>query len=177
MEINDKVEMALRDGKPTIIFDNTRRVDQTILAQPLRNYFIQKVKKPLMKALVVLSRRYPQPTKENTGNIISHSILEIFQEFHERNSARPDMMRGAERVFVDEVEHDRVYYDMFNWILEQVILKILEGKWGLRNNKMLYWKEPDSFLHDTEQLKRKTRDTVISRMIEHREEIKAILRI
>ena len=162
----DSVENQMRDGKTTIsINSDERSISHTILAQPHRSYFMEKVKAPLQKAFEILSLRWPQPNHNNVSSLISNSLLDIFEDFKLWNTTKPKMFAGAERVLVDEVEHDIVYRNLFTWFIEKIILKILEGKWNLRTD--MKWCKEDN----PSGLKK----SFLYKFIAHRKEILTIL--
>lgn len=149
----------------------SRKIRHIILHNPLRWYFIDIVKGPLVKAIVALAHKYPVPTKENADNRIAHTLIDTFDYFHSHNLIWPDMMEAVGRVLIDEVEHDPVYRDFFQILLEKVIEAMLDGKWESRpygKPGARYWKEEPPYGGET---------TIIYKLIEHRDEIKSILGI
>jgi len=122
----------------------SNKIKHIILHNPLRQYFIKQVKEPLLRVIIALAGKYPKPTKANTDTLIAHTLLDIFAEFHKFNKVKPELFHAAERVFVDEIEHDSVYTDLFQVFLEYIIEAILGGKWEARRlNKPAerYWSE------------------------------------
>ena len=138
-------------------------LSQIILTAPLRNYFIKKVKRPLMLALakmggrtlerlergenledlplvkvaVAIDKRIPNITKENTTFINTHTLQEIIDEFFEHDGSdtpRSAMFRTAFRILLFEIEHDTYYRDRFNWFIEKIVEAIFRDEWQERTN-------------------------------------------
>lgn len=109
----------------------------------MRQYVIDKIKAPMVKAVVILGRRYPYPTKENTTHPNTHRLLEIRDEFfkHETGTNRKDFFEALWRVFIDEYEHDAYYRDRIDWIREQ----IMKAEWKPRPlmHPEYMWNEPE----------------------------------
>lgn len=96
-----------------------------------REYFISKVKKPIMKALTILADRYPEPTKENCRKHNSHVLMDIWNEFfeHEDNRGREPLFRALMKLSVAEYEHDAYYSQRIDWFLEKLLEKYQSGEW------------------------------------------------
>jgi len=147
----------------------SRKVRHIILHNPLRRYFIEMVKAPLLKAIISLAEKYPEPTKESTDRVIAHTLLDCFDEFHKHNLTREDLFHAIGKVVIDEVEHDSVYCDLFQIFLEHIIEAILDGKWKPRElNKPAdrYWGEEKPYGGE---------HTIIYKLTKHREEVNDIL--
>ena len=138
--VYDPVLRALRNGEASIDLNkyyNPKEGEQqmplghVVLASPLRQFFIKKVKAPLMKVLIMVADRIPEITKKNTTNVNTHILIDIFEDFfkHERNTDRDKMFRAAFKIFLLEIEHDRYYRDRFNWFIEEIIKSILRHEW------------------------------------------------
>jgi len=127
-------------------------VKNSIINQMLfkhRNYIINKVKAPLMNALVAfgnssflgriklitniarLIKRYPVPTKENTNYKNTHTTLDIIDKFFllHKIKDRDPLFRAGYRLVVDEFEHDGHYGSVRDWWIEEIIKAILAGNW------------------------------------------------
>lgn len=94
-----------------------------MLSGDMREYIIKKVKKPLMKALITLAKRYPEPTR---GNVLHPNTLKLFDIqdkffLYERNPSREELFRALFRIFIDEYEHDPYYHYRFDWFLEEIV--------------------------------------------------------
>lgn len=115
---------------------------RTIMLKDKRQYIIDKVKAPLMKALIILARRYPQPTKENTSHPNTHALIDVFNKFFEMegNADRIDLFMALGKVVVAEHEHDPFYRDRIYVLMELWLEQVLLGKWKPRSLD-----HPDSF--------------------------------
>jgi hypothetical protein len=104
-----------------------------------RQYVIDKIKKPLMKALVILAKRYPYPTKENTLFPNTHVLIDLRDEFlsHCQNPPRKTLFEAIWRVFICEYEHDPYYHFRIDWVID----KIRESKTWKENPRKTwnYW--------------------------------------
>ena len=108
-----------------------------------RNYFIEKVNVPLLKALVLLSKRYPEPTMENATHPNSRWLLRRLEKYLEYE----DLGRIAEavtalvRIIIAKIEHSPNYRDRISWWLEDT-----EG-WKPRSygHPVNGWNEPKPY--------------------------------
>ena len=119
-----------------------RHIRHIILAQPLRNYFIKKVKIPLERAIVLLdapniswwkrilliieiihfAKKYPSPTR---GNVKDHNaliLLDVRDWFleHYGKQGKHAMLRAGITLLVVEYAHDPDYRWMFHLLLEEL---------------------------------------------------------
>jgi len=112
-----------------------------LLTGERRQYVIDKIKKPIMKALTILANRYPEPTKENCMVLNTRKLIDIRDKFfeYEDNPDRDALFRAIWKLFIIEYEHDRYYQYRINWVLEQ----IMECDWYPRRKRVeRCWKEP-----------------------------------
>ena len=116
-----------------------------------RNYFIKKVKAPLVRGVTNLGRgsglvskilllidlwrivssvlEYPFPTKDNTGKRMSHILLDTFEEFEQHNIVKPVFFRAIKRFVVSTVEHDSDEAQRVTWFLKKLIPKYENKEW------------------------------------------------
>ncbi|KKN72892.1 hypothetical protein LCGC14_0405960 [marine sediment metagenome] len=106
-----------------------------------RQYVIDKIKKPLMKAIVTLAMRYPEATKDHTLLPKTHILIDIQNKFfeYENNKGRDALFRAMWRMFIIEYEHDGYYRDRIDWVIEEIV----KSGWGIRPIRfpVKCWKE------------------------------------
>ncbi len=105
-----------------------------VILKDRRQYFIDKVKAPLMKAIVLLAGRYPEPTVDNTDHPNDRAWLRIWDRFlaMENNPGREPLFKAMRKVIVCESHHDYYYRDRMNVILELWLDEVLAGNWKPR---------------------------------------------
>jgi len=84
----------------------------------LRQYIIEKAKKPLRLALVSIAKRWPEPTRENCSAPNTGILFDLWDEFkkHDRSGpARVAMFDAVFKIFICEYEHDHHYRSRFDW--------------------------------------------------------------
>ncbi len=93
-----------------------------VLRGAMRDYIIKKVKKPLMKAIITLANRYPEPTRENCLHPNAQILFDIRDKFFEleNNPGRKALFEAIWRMFIAEYEHDGYYRFRFDWILKEI---------------------------------------------------------
>uniref|UniRef100_A0A6H1ZUF0 Uncharacterized protein n=1 Tax=viral metagenome TaxID=1070528 RepID=A0A6H1ZUF0_9ZZZZ len=86
-----------------------------------RDYYI-KVKKCLIKALITIACRYPEPNRENTVFPNTRKLIDIRDEFRKNlhDSQREHLFEAAFRVLIDEYEHDGFYSFMLDQMYEEM---------------------------------------------------------
>ncbi len=109
----------------------------TYLLRDEREYVISRIKKPIMKALIILSDRIPEPTKENCVHPNSHILLDIWDEFFSRetNSTRKPLFEAIRRIMVSEYETDPYYRERMDWFLKQII----KSDWKIEREPQSFW--------------------------------------
>jgi hypothetical protein len=128
---------------------------------------MEKIKKPMLKAIMILAGRYPEPTRENTIHHNTRILLDIQDKFfkYENNPyiakpksggapflGREDLFRAAFKILIVEYEHDPYYQYRFDWILEE----INKSDWEPRKiRREQCWKEPVIQRHGRYTLKEK----------------------
>ena len=101
-----------------------------------RTYFIEKVQAPMMKALIILGLRYPEPTVDNVSHPNTKVWLRIFSIFltMEDNLGRLPLWQAIKRVFIGKsVEVDPYYRDRLQVIHELWLDEVLSGNWKPRS--------------------------------------------
>jgi len=113
-----------------------------ILMQPMRQYVIDKIKAPMLKAIVALASKYPKPTRENVVKINTLTLLDIRDKFfeYEDNPGRKALFEAIWQIFIVEYEHDIYYRHRIDWVLEE----ITKSDWKPRplGHPDKCWREP-----------------------------------
>lgn len=106
-----------------------------IILKEKRQYFIDKVKAPIIKALIILANRYPEPTKENAVYPNDKVWLRVWDKFFEMedNPGREPLFKAIRKVMICEPHHDTYYADRMNVLLELWLDEVLEGNWKPRS--------------------------------------------
>ena len=179
----DPAVQAMLNGEASIEVTKNRSISHIILGQPLRGYFAKKVKLPLMKALVLISKRYPQATIRNTSDKNTHAFIRVFEKFmeYEDNPEHPEgfakhpefgrepLFKAIFRIVLGE-SHDKYFGDRELALLDFILDEILDGNFvGRAANCPLpaQWKEPEPYGGQY---------STINRLILYREEIKDMIR-
>ena len=87
-----------------------------------RQYVVDKIKKPLLKAITILATRYPEPTREQTLLPNTHRLLDIQDKFFEceQNPNRRALFQAVWRILIVEYEHDPYYRSRFDWVIAEI---------------------------------------------------------
>lgn len=107
-----------------------------------RQHFIDRVKAPLLKAICLLAKKYPEPTKENTCWANTHLLIDIWKKFdkYHHNDQRKELFDAVFRIFIATYEHDSYYAFMFDWLMKE----LKDWKPEQREIDMSdWWKEPN----------------------------------
>ncbi|MAF43116.1 MAG: hypothetical protein CMI54_02955 [Parcubacteria group bacterium] len=165
----DPVEQAMSDGATTIDLAKDRSIAQTILGQPLHQYFSKAVKEPFLRAVIFYSKKYPHPTRKNVGQwaIPFMDALDKLVAFN--RGTREDFFIAVRRIVLGTIAHDGFYRErilaMFEWLIES----LLNGKIYPRGEgtpKSNHWTEPQPY---------GGKHSIISKILIHRNEINKIL--
>lgn len=110
-----------------------------MLMSPTRQYVIEKVKAPMLKAICILAKRYPEPTRENCINPNTQRLLDIRDKFFkcERNLGRDALFRAIWQMFIVEYEHDPYYRQRINRVKRWMD----ESDWDDSEQPQECWKE------------------------------------
>ncbi len=87
-----------------------------------RDYIIKRVNAPLVKAMVLLARRYPEPTHDNVLYPNSHILLNIQESFkyHWYGLRRVELYDALFRVLIVKYEHSPAWRNMLDWFLMMI---------------------------------------------------------
>ncbi|KKM94025.1 hypothetical protein LCGC14_1202430 [marine sediment metagenome] len=127
--------------------------EQLLVYQMLRGAgrpIIIAAKSLIIKYLIYLSKKYPEATHENVNRPNSHRWIEIKDRFleYDVNSGRRALFEAVFRIFIGEYEHDPYYTYRIEWIVEEIVELVLEGKWKPRaigHPMDNLWKEPKPY--------------------------------
>ncbi len=126
-------------------------IRSSMLFGDMRQFIIEKFKKPALKVIILLSGRLPEPTKENTTHPNTHILLDIRDRFFEleNNPGREALFRGAFKILICEYEHDPYYARRLDWMLEEMIKR----GWTPRgqNPGGIWWREFHDYTKDIEK--------------------------
>lgn len=137
MQIRDPVmndfDRAMLRGETSISIDPSERLlAHTVLGQPFREMFIKKVQMPLEKCLLLVTKLIPEITMRNTNFEGTHAIMSVFDKLREYTDVKPGLIKAASKIIIYKIEVDRFYRDLFILFIEEVIKKILAGKFPPR---------------------------------------------
>jgi len=113
-----------------------------------RNYFAEEIKAPLMKSIINVGRfgylrniwnifhivwlgmKFPEPTKENTKNPVSHALLDIWEEFFqlEKNPGRNLLFKALRRITIGVLESSNYYSQRAVWFLMKLAKAYQDGR-------------------------------------------------
>jgi len=124
-----------------------------------RGFVIYKFKSPLMKFLIWLAEKMPEPTHENCIRPNTHILLDLRDEFfeHEDNPGRRELLWAVWKIGIIIYEHDPYYAWRADWFIE----KIVNSDWKPRpiGHPNRWWHEEEpyggGFLIKDETLKQK----------------------
>lgn len=111
-----------------------------------RQFVIDVVKAPLMKAIILAASLIPEPTKENTRFHNSHVLIDAFDKLleYEDNDSRIDFWRAIKKLSVFENDHDHSYYgNRAEFLVEYLVNH--DYKPRSVGNPEQFWKEPPPF--------------------------------
>ncbi len=93
-----------------------------VLTGAMRNYIKDKVKAPLLKKIVSLASKYPDPTRENCVQPNVFILFDIWDKFieYENNRGRKLLFDAAFKLLIATYEHDPYYRFRIDWILEEI---------------------------------------------------------
>ena len=158
-----------------------------MLGHPWRDYVINFVKDPLRRAIIkaktlseifrtlkTSAKRIPvEITRRNCKMPNTHVLFDIEDKFfeYEKNGSRIPLYRAAFKIYKSEVEHDTDYSFRGEWLLEEQIKTILDGRWKPRPEGAPHhskWKEPEPY---------GGKHSIIYKLQQKREEIKKLLEV
>lgn len=138
-------------------------------------YVITQIKKPLQDAIIIAANRF---TKQFGGVKVNetcsqsvHSLIEIqqyllgFDIFPDRKK----LLDSAMTILEFEIEHDPDYRAFFDIVMDEIVKKVLDGKWEVSGHipDNVNWTNPPPFTQ---------KSSIIYRLMLYREEINRVLR-
>ncbi|KKL25661.1 hypothetical protein LCGC14_2403050 [marine sediment metagenome] len=121
------------------------RLLKHIINSDNREYYIEKVNWPLLKAITILGNRYPEATMENVHHPNSKRLLGIREKYRqfEGNGRVRVIVMAVLRILIAKIEHSPNYRDRFSWFVEELI----DSGWKPRsyNHPVNLWNEPKPY--------------------------------
>ena len=147
-----------------------------------REYFIKKVKSPLMKGLiactsgcsklliplhvigiVIAITRFTEPSRENCRKQMSKVLMDIWDEFEkwENNPGRAPLFKAARKISLCITESDNYYSQRLTWFILKLVLKYLLGEWPAHESwtPEMCWTNPHT-LAELEKAKKEFQTTL-----------------
>jgi len=110
-----------------------------------REYYIEKVNEPLLKAITILGNRYPEPTMENVLHPNTKKLIGLGERYlrWEGNPRIAKLLKALIRIVVDKIEHSPNYRDRFSVLIE--LIKETDWKPRSYNHPVNDWNEPKPY--------------------------------
>ena len=143
MFFESEIIREFRDGKTTINLSD-KKLSDWMLFGPMRNYVIQKVKRPLQIAieagktvndikdvLIQSARRLPPITKKNTDWPNTHILQDKFDYIleHHDNMGRQSLLSSVCKIIKAEYEHDQYYSFFIDLMVYELALELAKGNY------------------------------------------------
>ncbi len=110
-----------------------------------REYYIEKVNKPLLKAITILGNRFPEPTIDNVLHPNSKRLVEILEKYlrFEGNPYIAKIISAVARIVINKLEHSPNWRDRIGFFAEE----LRAGEWKPRsyNHPENAWNEPKPY--------------------------------
>ena len=90
---------------------------QTLMS-PNRQYVMDRINKPLLKAIVIIANRLPEMTRENCLHPNTLILFDIWDKFRKRNGVRREFIDAGFRILIYKHEVDPVYRHFLNKFLK-----------------------------------------------------------
>jgi len=93
-----------------------------IINSDKRDYFIKEVNEPLVKNIIQLANKYPEPTRENVLHPNTQVLLDKGEKFFRcwKTKPRGVLYKAVFRMLQDKIEHSATYREMFNWLIKEI---------------------------------------------------------
>ncbi len=110
-----------------------------------REYYIDKVNAPLLKAITILGNRFPEPTIDNVLHPNSKRLVEILEKYSrfEGNERIKAIVLAVARIVINKMEHSPNWRDRIFFFAEE----LRAGEWKTRsyNHPEHDWNEPKPY--------------------------------
>lgn len=105
----------------------------------MRAYFMDKVNKPLLKALTILGNRFPKATKDNVTHPNSLRLVGIQDKYlqHDTNAHRRIAFGAAFKMAIAKYEHSGYYRSVIDFLVEE----LFKSNWKPSEHPKKDWKE------------------------------------
>jgi len=150
-------------------------IGRQMLSEPLRDYVIKDIKRPLRKVLELVVRRFRSKfgiiTPDRVTFRVTRNLMGIWDKVLSchRNPGRDGIFQAARDVSLWEVEHDPYYRHIVEVMAEVLVEQVLAGEWEPRPEGYPYhqwWDEPEPY---------GGKYSIIARINAHKDKINKIL--
>ena len=97
-----------------------------------------------MRAIIAFASFIPEPREKELNALNSHLILEVEDKFWEHYTFknRIQLFKAAWKILVAMYEHAPEYRHLFDWLLEELVEMVMDGRWKPRPPDIIGgWKE------------------------------------
>ena len=109
----------------------------------LQDFITARMEKPLVALLVFISKRLPEPTRNNTNKYNTHLIIYLRDWFEERDETpvRHEAYRGLFNFLAYKYDRDNHHADR----LDEVLKEWLKTDWQFKEGgrPTVYWKQDE----------------------------------
>lgn len=111
----------------------------------MRDYFMEKVNRPLLKALIILGNRYPEATHDNITHPNSHRLVDMKDRYlqYDTHPRRRAAFGAAFRIGIAKYEHSQNYRSVIDFLIEE----LFKSNWKPRpyGHPKRDWNEPEPY--------------------------------
>lgn len=107
-----------------------------VLRGDIRKYVIDKINKPLLKAIIILANRLPPVTRDNCHIPNTQILFDIWDIFRECNRIRTDLVDAAFKILIYKHEVDPVY----RFFLNMFLILAYKSNWDYSEKPIYPWK-------------------------------------
>ena len=110
-----------------------------------RDFYIEKVNAPLLKAITILGNRFPEPTIDNVLHPNARRLIEIKEKYaqFEGDNRVKQIVMAVLRVVISKLEHSPNWRDRIGFLADE----LRDGEWKPRsyNHPEHEWNEPKPY--------------------------------